>query len=295
MEPNVSSARRAAHRVGGRVRGAGEGGAAARARGGAVRGVAASDAERGGPGHRAAGAVGAVRGEVPRVGDDQGAGRAGREGRRRQHDRDDDRDADGRQDGLRDRVRAGARRRRSGRQQRLPGGGRRADAVAAAFRRPSSRTRASTRASWSASTRSPCASGTFRAKHYRDRTTYGEQVDFWIDDSVGPIGLIRLEAEQKQHPTIRAGFKFELVATGNDAVAADRQAGPALRRRLAEEAWAAVDAAIARRPAASGQGDPMTYVGRHGRILAPPTSIVAVGGRRLARDIRCSVPASRLL
>ena len=61
--------------------------------------------------------------------------------------------------------------------------------------------------------------GTFRARHYRDRTGYGEQVDYWIDDSVGPIGLIRLEAEQKQHPTIRAGFKFELVATGNDAVA----------------------------------------------------------------------------
>jgi hypothetical protein len=61
--------------------------------------------------------------------------------------------------------------------------------------------------------------GTFRAKHYRDRTTYGEQVDVWMDDSVGPIGLVRLEAEQKQHPTIRAGFKFELVATGNDAVA----------------------------------------------------------------------------
>jgi hypothetical protein len=60
--------------------------------------------------------------------------------------------------------------------------------------------------------------GTFRAKHYRDRTAYGEEVDFWIDDSVGPIGLIRLEAEQKQHPTIRAGFKFQLVATGNDAI-----------------------------------------------------------------------------
>jgi hypothetical protein len=60
--------------------------------------------------------------------------------------------------------------------------------------------------------------GTFRAKHYRDRTAYGEQVDFWTDDSVGPIGLVRLDAEQKQHPTIRAGFKFELVATGNDAV-----------------------------------------------------------------------------
>jgi hypothetical protein len=60
--------------------------------------------------------------------------------------------------------------------------------------------------------------GTFRAKHYRDRTSFGEQVDFWIDDSVGPIGLIKLEAEQKQHPTIRAGFTFQLVATGNDAI-----------------------------------------------------------------------------
>lgn len=60
--------------------------------------------------------------------------------------------------------------------------------------------------------------GTFRAKHYRDRTAYGEQVDAWIEETVGPIGLLRLEAEQKQHPTIRAGFKFELVATGNDAI-----------------------------------------------------------------------------
>jgi hypothetical protein len=60
--------------------------------------------------------------------------------------------------------------------------------------------------------------GTFRAKHYRDRTSYGEQVDYWIDDSMGPIGLIRLESEQKQHPTNRAGFKFELVATGSDAI-----------------------------------------------------------------------------
>jgi hypothetical protein len=61
--------------------------------------------------------------------------------------------------------------------------------------------------------------GSFRAKHYRDRTAYGEQVDFWMDDSVSPIGLLRLEAEQKQHPTIRAGFKFELVAMGGSALA----------------------------------------------------------------------------
>jgi len=60
--------------------------------------------------------------------------------------------------------------------------------------------------------------GSFRARHYRDRTSYGEQVDFWIDETVGPLGLVKLEAEQKQHPTIRAGFKFELVATGGNAI-----------------------------------------------------------------------------
>jgi hypothetical protein len=60
--------------------------------------------------------------------------------------------------------------------------------------------------------------GAFRARHYRETTTYGEQVDFWIDDTVGPLGLIKLEAEQKQHPTIRAGFKFELSAVGGGAI-----------------------------------------------------------------------------
>jgi hypothetical protein len=61
--------------------------------------------------------------------------------------------------------------------------------------------------------------GTFKSKHYRDRTVFGEQVDFWVADDVWPIGVLRLEAEQKQLPTVRAGFKFELVATGGDALA----------------------------------------------------------------------------
>ena len=60
--------------------------------------------------------------------------------------------------------------------------------------------------------------GSFRARHYRDKTPYGEQVDFWIDETVGPLGLVKLEAEQRQHPTIRAGFTFELVATGGNAI-----------------------------------------------------------------------------
>ena len=61
--------------------------------------------------------------------------------------------------------------------------------------------------------------GTFRAKHYRDKTVFGEQVDVWVDDSVWPIGVVKLESEQKQHPTLRGGFKFELVATGGAAIA----------------------------------------------------------------------------
>ena len=60
--------------------------------------------------------------------------------------------------------------------------------------------------------------GLFRAKHYRYRTGYGEMVDYWIDDSVAPIGLIKLEAEQKQYVGFRGGFKFELVAMGSGAI-----------------------------------------------------------------------------
>jgi len=60
--------------------------------------------------------------------------------------------------------------------------------------------------------------GLFKAKHYRYRTAYGERVDFWIDDSVPPIGLVKLEAEQKQHAGFTGGFTFELVETGSGAI-----------------------------------------------------------------------------
>jgi hypothetical protein len=77
--------------------------------------------------------------------------------------------------------------------------------------------------------------GTFRAKHYRDKTVFGEQVDVWVDDSVWPIGVVKLESEQKQHPTLRGGFKFELAATGGAAIAqittAARPFDPAILRK----------------------------------------------------------------
>src|SRR4029079_2580539 len=49
--------------------------------------------------------------------------------------------------------------------------------------------------------------GLFKANHYRYRTAYGETVDYWVDESVAPIGLIKLQAEQKQLTSFRAGFK----------------------------------------------------------------------------------------
>ena len=110
------------------------------------------------------------------------------------------------------------RRRRPGDQQRLSGGGRRPDAGAAVAPGQAPYPRARRRASWSASTRSARAPGRSAPGTTATGPPYGEQVDFWIDDSVGPLGLIKLEAEQKQHPTIRAGFKFELVATGGGAI-----------------------------------------------------------------------------
>ena len=85
---------------------------------------------------------------------------------------------------------------------------------------------------------------------------YGEQVDFWIDDSVAPIGLIKLEAEQKQHAGFRGGFKFELVATGGGAI-------PQVTSRRSRStprccrSRAAVDAPRARRPAAARESHPV--------------------------------------
>ena len=117
--------------------------------------------------------------------------------------------------------------------------------------------------------------GTFRARHYRDRTGYGEQVDYWIDDSVGPIGPSGWR-RSRNSTKIRAGFKFELVATGNDAVARiTRPARPfdasVLKRRGLPGRGRRASAA------APGQGGPMTHVGRHwARRRRVPTSLVAL-------------------
>jgi hypothetical protein len=59
--------------------------------------------------------------------------------------------------------------------------------------------------------------GSFKTKHYREKTSAGDTYDFWVADGVLPLGLVKLSGEQKENPAMKGGFKFELVAQGKDA------------------------------------------------------------------------------
>jgi len=61
------------------------------------------------------------------------------------------------------------------------------------------------------------AAGTFKTKHYRDKSAKGEKVDFWISEDVPPLGLVKIEAEQKSNPQIKGPITLELAAKGADA------------------------------------------------------------------------------
>jgi hypothetical protein len=61
------------------------------------------------------------------------------------------------------------------------------------------------------------AAGSFKAKHYHDTTPQGDTVDFWVSQSVLPIGLVKLEATQKSNPTVSGPITMELTATGKGA------------------------------------------------------------------------------
>lgn len=61
------------------------------------------------------------------------------------------------------------------------------------------------------------AAGSFKTKHYHDKTAQGDTVDFWVSENVMPIGLVKMEATQKNNPQIGGPIKMELVATGKGA------------------------------------------------------------------------------
>jgi hypothetical protein len=61
------------------------------------------------------------------------------------------------------------------------------------------------------------AAGSFKTKHYHDKTPQGDTVDFWVTEKVLPIGLVKMEATQKNNPMIGGPIKMELTGTGKDA------------------------------------------------------------------------------
>ena len=61
------------------------------------------------------------------------------------------------------------------------------------------------------------AGGSYKTKHYRDKTPQGEKVDYWVSDTVPPFGLVKLEVDQKNNPQIQGKMKLELTGLGKDA------------------------------------------------------------------------------
>jgi len=61
------------------------------------------------------------------------------------------------------------------------------------------------------------AAGSFKTKHYRDKTPQGDKVEYWVNEGVPPFGLVKLEVDQKSNPQIKGKSKWEVTAIGSDA------------------------------------------------------------------------------
>jgi len=66
--------------------------------------------------------------------------------------------------------------------------------------------------------------GSFKTKHYRDKTPVGDKVDYWVSDAAPPLGLVKMQADTKNAAAAAgpaAGMvgsvTIELVALGKGA------------------------------------------------------------------------------
>ena len=59
------------------------------------------------------------------------------------------------------------------------------------------------RRGWSGRRPSRSPAGSFKTKHYRDKTPQGDKLDYWVSDTVPPFGLVKVEVEQKNNPQIK--------------------------------------------------------------------------------------------
>jgi len=62
--------------------------------------------------------------------------------------------------------------------------------------------------------------GSYKTKHYKEKTPQGDKIDFWVSESVPPLGIVKIEVEQKSNPQIKGNLVFELIGMGKDATAA---------------------------------------------------------------------------
>jgi hypothetical protein len=61
------------------------------------------------------------------------------------------------------------------------------------------------------------AAGSYKTKHYRDKTPQGDTIDYWVSESVPPLGLVKIVVDQKSNAQIKGKLTFELAAMGKDA------------------------------------------------------------------------------
>src|SRR4029079_12443208 len=59
--------------------------------------------------------------------------------------------------------------------------------------------------------------GSFKTKHYRDKTPQGDKIDYWVSENVPTFGLVKIEVDQKNNPHIKGKLVFDLTGTGKDA------------------------------------------------------------------------------
>jgi hypothetical protein len=59
--------------------------------------------------------------------------------------------------------------------------------------------------------------GSFKTKHYRDKSPQGDVIDYWVADNAPPIGLVRIEMDAKSNAMIKGQIKLELNALTTDA------------------------------------------------------------------------------
>lgn len=61
------------------------------------------------------------------------------------------------------------------------------------------------------------AAGSFKTKHYRDKTPQGDPFDFWVSPDAPPLGLVKVEIAQGPTPAGKGPIRFELTGLGKNA------------------------------------------------------------------------------